>query len=86
MSLPLGYAATSTTEVVCKLKNSLYGLKQSPRAWFGRFTKSMCHFGYKHSNSNHTVFLKHQKGKVIIYMDDMVITGDDILEIGRLQQ
>lgn len=38
MSLPLGYVATSTTEVVCKLKKSLYGLKQSPRAWFGRFT------------------------------------------------
>ena len=31
---------------VCKLKKSLYGLKQSPRAWFGRFTKSMRSFGY----------------------------------------
>ena len=26
---------------VCELKKSLYGLKQSLRAWFGRFTKSM---------------------------------------------
>ncbi|KAL6333016.1 hypothetical protein AAG906_020036 [Vitis piasezkii] len=32
---------------VCKLKKSLYGLKQSPRAWFGRFTKSMRDFGYR---------------------------------------
>ncbi|RVW73995.1 Retrovirus-related Pol polyprotein from transposon RE1 [Vitis vinifera] len=31
---------------VCKLKKSLYGLKQSLRAWFGRFTKSMRAFGY----------------------------------------
>ena len=30
---------------VCRLKKSLYGLKQSPRAWFGRFTKSMRAFG-----------------------------------------
>ena len=43
---------------VCKLKKSLYGLKQSPRAWFGRFTKSMRSFGYHQSNSDHTLFLK----------------------------
>ncbi|RVX16274.1 Retrovirus-related Pol polyprotein from transposon TNT 1-94 [Vitis vinifera] len=45
---------------VCKSKKSLYGLKQSPRAWFGRFTKSMRAFGYRQSNSDHTLFLKKQ--------------------------
>ena len=39
---------------VCKLKKSLYGVKQSPRAWFGRFTKSMRSFGYNQSNSDRT--------------------------------
>ena len=43
---------------VCKLKKSLYEVKQSPRAWFGRFTKSMRSFGYHQSNSGHTLFLK----------------------------
>ncbi|KAM2053211.1 hypothetical protein ACFX1T_002881 [Malus domestica] len=32
---------------VCRLRKSLYRLKQSPRIWFGRFTKSMRAFGYK---------------------------------------
>ena len=65
---------------VCKLKKSLYGLKQSPRAWFGRFTKSMRSFGYHQSNSDHTLFLKKQLGKItalIFYVDDMVVTRND---------
>ncbi|RVW64541.1 Retrovirus-related Pol polyprotein from transposon RE1 [Vitis vinifera] len=45
---------------MCKLKKSLYGFKQSLRAWFGRFTKSMRAFGYHQSNLDHTLFLKKQ--------------------------
>ena len=73
---------------VCKLKKSLYGLKQSPRAWFGRFTKSMRSFGYHQSNSDHTLFLKKQHGKItalIVYVDDMVVTGNDPDERKDLQ-
>ena len=73
---------------VCKLKKSLYGLKQSPRAWFGRFTKSMRSFGYHQSNSDHTLFLKKQHGKItalIVYVDDMVVTGNDPDERKALQ-
>ncbi|XP_024187552.2 uncharacterized protein LOC112192448 isoform X2 [Rosa chinensis] len=88
MDLPPGYGTSTGEQVVCKLKKSLYGLKQSPRAWFGRFTKFMKKIGYRQSNSDHTLFLKHRCGKVtalIIYVDDMVVTGDDIEEIQRLQ-
>lgn len=31
----------------------MYGLKQSPRAWFGRFTIAMRKYGYKQSNFDH---------------------------------
>ncbi|RVW96559.1 Retrovirus-related Pol polyprotein from transposon TNT 1-94 [Vitis vinifera] len=42
MDLPPGcMVSEKQCQKVCKLKKSLYGLKQSPRAWFGRFTKSM---------------------------------------------
>ena len=47
MNLPPGYVPDAPCNVVCRLKKSLYGLKQSPRAWFGRFTQSMRCFGYK---------------------------------------
>ena len=73
---------------MCRLKKSLYGLKQSPRAWFGRFTKSMRAFGYRQSNSDHTLFLKKQRGKIIaliVYVDDMVVTGNDSEEKKAVQ-
>jgi hypothetical protein len=65
---------------VCRLKKSLYGLKQSPRAWFGRFTNFMKSIGYKQSNSDHTLFLKTKKGEVtalIVYVDDMIVTRNN---------
>ncbi|CAL2236796.1 unnamed protein product [Prunus armeniaca] len=58
MDLPHGVPVTSKEGVVCEMRKSLYGLKQSPRAWFGRFATSMKKFGYVHSNSDHTLFLK----------------------------
>ncbi|XP_014511358.1 uncharacterized protein LOC106770050 [Vigna radiata var. radiata] len=79
----------SKESVVCKLKKALYGLKQSPRAWFGRLTLAMKKFGYKQSNSDHTLFIKHNKGKVailIVYVDDMVLTGDDVEEMKLLEK
>lgn len=78
----------SNTTMVCKLKKGLYELKQSSRAWFGRFTKSMKIFCYKQSNLDHTLFLNHRRDKItslIIYVDDMVVTSDDSKEISNLQ-
>ncbi|WJZ89568.1 hypothetical protein VitviT2T_008778 [Vitis vinifera] len=81
MDLPPGcMVSEKQCQKVCKLKKSLYGLKQSPRAWFGRFTKSMRAFGYHQSNSDHTLFLKKQHGKIttlVVYVDDMVVTRND---------
>ncbi|RVX07666.1 Retrovirus-related Pol polyprotein from transposon TNT 1-94 [Vitis vinifera] len=89
MDLPLGcMVSEKQCQKVCKLKKSLYGLKQSPRAWFGRFTKSMRAFGYRQSNSDHTLFLKKKHGKItalIVYVDDMVVTGNDPEERKALQ-
>ena len=58
MDIPPGYASVSQPGLVCKLNKALYGLKQSPRAWFGRFQTAMRTYGFKQSNSDHTLFLK----------------------------
>lgn len=89
MDIPPGYTASSSTAIVCTLQRALYGLKQSPQAWFGRFNLAMRKYGFQQSNPDHTLFLKHQQGKVttlIIYVDDMIITRDNEEEISKLQE
>ena len=88
MEIPPGFNDEKTQGKVCKLKKALYGLKQSPRAWFDRFSKAMISFEYQQSNADHTLFIRHHKGKItllIVYVDDIVMTGDDKEEMARLK-
>ena len=89
MKPPPGFSETYNIKEGCRLKKALYGLKQSPRAWFGKFTSAMKKFGCTQSNSDHTLFLNKRKDRItclIIYVDDMVITGDDTDEIQILKK
>jgi hypothetical protein len=88
MNIPPGFEPKESTEKVLRLRRSLYGLKQSPRTWFDRFRQAMLRRGYHQSNADHTLFYKHANDKVtilIVYVDDIVITGDDLKEIGDLK-
>ncbi|KAJ7954112.1 Retrovirus-related Pol polyprotein from transposon TNT 1-94 [Quillaja saponaria] len=88
MEIPPGFSCQKTEGKVCKLKKSLYGLKQSPRAWFDRFRKAMLSFGYQQSNADHTMFVKHCHGRItilIVYVDDIVVTGDNPIEVSKLK-
>ncbi|BFG28235.1 hypothetical protein CerSpe_145090 [Prunus speciosa] len=64
---------------VCRLRKALYGLKQSPRAWFGRFSHSMRNYGFKQSQADHTLFLKHVTTRKNVISDklmsDQIIFG-----------
>ena len=59
MQIPLGCEAASTSNKVCKLWKSLYGHKQSLRAWFERLTRVVKKEGFTQCQSNHTMFVKH---------------------------
>ncbi|RVW16062.1 Retrovirus-related Pol polyprotein from transposon RE1 [Vitis vinifera] len=89
MSPPPGFEESFGVGKVCKLKKSLYGLKQSPRAWFEHFGKVIKHYGYTQSQADHMMFCKHSnEGKVailIVYVDDIVLTGDDCNELEKLK-
>ncbi|GMI86678.1 cysteine-rich RLK (RECEPTOR-like protein kinase) 8 [Hibiscus trionum] len=89
MQIPPGLEGKTTRNTVCKLNKSLYGLKQSPRAWFERFAKAMVKNGFKQSQADHTLFRKvATTGKMtllIVYVDDIIITGDNSREIENLK-
>lgn len=89
MEIPPGFSTSQTEGKVLKLKKSLYGLKQSPRAWFDRFRRAMCSMGYKQCNGDHTVFYRHEERRstiLVVYVDEIIITGDDDTEISRLKK
>ncbi|XP_066377442.1 uncharacterized mitochondrial protein AtMg00810-like [Miscanthus floridulus] len=88
MEVPPGYSKPEMVGKVCRLKKSLFGLKQSPRAWFDRFRRALCAMGYKQCNGDHTIFYKHFGRKITVlavYVDDIIITGDDEAEIKCLK-
>ena len=90
MEQPSGFVAQGEFGLVCKLRRSLYGLKQSPRAWFGRFSSVVQEFGMLRSEADHSVFYHHNFSSqciyLVVYVDDIVITGSDQEGIQRLKQ
>ena len=77
MNLPPGFEEDKKKRMVCKLKKSLYGLKQSPCAWFDRFSKVIKSHGYSQGQTDKTLFVKHSlDGKItilIVYVDDIYL-------------
>ena len=90
MEQPPGFVAQGESGLVCRLRRSLYGLKQSPRAWFGRFSSVVQEFGMLRSTADHSVFYHHNSlGQciyLVVYVDDIVITGSDQDGIQKLKQ
>ena len=59
-------------------------------AWFRRFAKAMKNMSYSQSQGDHTLFIKHsEKGRIIAliaYVDDIMVTGDDLEEMEKLKK
>ncbi|GKE38446.1 ribonuclease H-like domain-containing protein, partial [Tanacetum coccineum] len=65
-------------DYVCLLQRSLYGLKQTPRAWFQRFVSYITRVGFHHSRCDSSlVIYKHgmDTAYLLLYMDDIVLTA-----------
>lgn len=67
MDNPEGFRGISPRNKVCKLKRSLYGLKQSPKSWFDRFLQVLKSHQYKQCQADHTLFTNMQLMESVLY-------------------
>eukprot|EP00253_Pinus_taeda_P028656 PITA_28656 len=77
---PLGYEKKGQEHKVCKLKKALYGLKQAPRAWYSRRDSYLQENGFEKCEGESTLYIKEKDGKILIvvlYVDDVIFTGND---------
>ena len=85
---PPGFVAQAEIRKICRLRKSLYGLKQSPRTWFSKFNQVVETFGMQKSKSDHSVFYKNSSYGIIllvVYVDDIVIIGSNFKGILSLK-
>ena len=76
MHQPQGFA--TNLYLVCRLKKSLYGLKQALRAWYAKIDRFLLSPNFVRSKSDPNVYLKLINGSlmiIVLYVDDLLITG-----------
>ena len=82
MKLPPGYShPQGFPHIVFPLRRALYGLKQAPRAWFSKFSSTISQHGFSGSSFDSALFLRrsgHGITILLLYVNDMIITGDDM--------
>lgn len=83
---PQGYE--DSTNRVCKLIKALYGLKESPRAWYECLDKFLINLGFERNNIDNCLYVvknENDTNYLLIYVDDLLICGKNQNEIKRIK-
>ena len=68
----------SNPYLVCRLKKSLYGIKQAPRAWYAKIDGFLLSLSFVRCKSDPNVYLNLIHGSlmiIVLYVNDLLITG-----------
>lgn len=79
MTQPAGFVDKAKPNHVCHLHKALYGLKKSPSGWFDKFSNFLLEFGFVCSLKHPSLFIFIRNKDItmlLLYVDDMVITGN----------
>ena len=88
MKQPPGYVQSGKENLVCKLRKSIYGLKQSPRCWNQKLCDHLKSLGFKESGADSCVFVKIKSStlKIIaVYVDDLILIAKSLSEIQQMK-
>jgi histone deacetylase 1/2 len=78
MRQPPGFEDPLHPDYVCKLDKAIYGLKQAPRAWNAKLSTKLLQLGFVMSKGDTSLFMymkQHITLFVLIYVDDIIVTG-----------
>jgi hypothetical protein len=81
-----GFEREKYTHRVYKLRKVLYGLKQVPRAWYGRLRGFLFERGFEMGKVDRTLFLLRQGRDILIvqvYVDDIFFGGSSNSLVAR---
>jgi len=74
--------------MVCKLKRSIYGLKQASRQWYLKFNDIIVSFGFKENIVDRCIYLRVSGSKfifLILYVDDILLATNGLDLLSRLR-
>ncbi|RVW72199.1 Retrovirus-related Pol polyprotein from transposon TNT 1-94 [Vitis vinifera] len=81
MVQPENFESNDSKQPVCRLKRSIYGLKQASRQWYRKFDQVITSFGFKENTVDQCIYLKFSGSKFIIlvlYVDDILLASSDV--------
>ena len=71
-----GFSSRDGEHLVCKLKKSIYGLKQASYQWYLKFNDVICSFGFVENIMDQCIFQKVSGSKIcflVLYVDDILL-------------
>ena len=75
MRQPKGFEIGKDGEYVCRLRKSLYGLKQAAKSWNDVLHMELCKLGLKQSIVDHCLYTKDKELYVLVYVDDLIVAS-----------
>ena len=66
---------------VRRFKRALYGLKQAPCAWYTVIENYLTDLGFTKSEADENILVEGKLLIIFLYVDDLILTGDDQLII-----
>lgn len=88
MEIPQGFEDSEQPSKVCKLKKILYGLKQDSKVWYSGIGCYFSEIGLTKSSADFNLYYSFSQGKyiiVLLYVDDLIVIGDDIVGVEKLK-
>ncbi|RDY04901.1 hypothetical protein CR513_11324, partial [Mucuna pruriens] len=81
MVQPKSFVSNKFKSMVCKLKKSIYGLKQASCQWYHKFHQIITLYGFEVNVVNDCVYHKFSGSKyifLVLYVDDILLASSDI--------